>query len=327
MRNRIVTFTHCGKGRILLKRKSIGFRRLCLGLCAVMLLLAVNPVAVLSYPPAALPESTAEAAPTANITPVSKVRMAPAPGYVIIGCLENGTALTVLGEAGNYYQIDCFDMTGYILKQQVMLDDNGCYTVCCRPDCPETAYLPVHNAGDALSQTSLIRGMALACLGIRYAKGGANTRGFDCSGLTQYIFGKADYALKRTVAQQLQSGIIIPKEELRCGDLVFFKYTTATASLYSHVGIYIGNGQVLHASSTRGVTVNDLSTPYYTEHYLCARRVVLSDAGSISTIPSVNATQNINSSYWRENSQTETSGNSDSPAEKCKIPLYKTEKG
>ncbi len=326
MRNRIVTFIRHEKGWIFLKHRSIGFRRLCLGLCAVMLLLALVPVAAFSYPTIVPPDNTADTAPNVNITPVSKVRMAPAPGYVIIGCLENGTALTVLGDAGNYYQIDCFDMTGYILKEQVMQDDSGSYTVCCRPDSTETTYLPVHNADDTLSKTSLIRGMALACLGIRYVKGGSNTRGFDCSGLTQYIFEKADYNLKRTVAQQLQSGIIIPKDELQCGDLVFFKYTTATMSLYSHVGIYIGNGQVLHASSTRGVTVNDLNSPYYTEHYLCARRVVLSEVGDIHILPSVNATQNMNSTYWRKNSQTETSGNSDSPAEKYKFPLYKMKK-
>ena len=68
--------------------------------------------------------------------------------------------------------------------------------------------------------------------------------------------------------------------------------------------------QSMDMSVPSGVTVDDLNSPYYTEHFLCARRVILSDVTSISTIPSINTTQNINSSYWRENSQTEPSGNS-----------------
>lgn len=274
---------------------------MCLALCFITTLLSASPAAALSSP---APETAAEAAQGALIHPVSKVRAAPQPGTVIIGCLENGTTVTILGDYGSYYQIDCYEMVGYIRKEQITGDDSGNFVVCCQPTSTETTYMNAHAPAQALELAGQLRDQAISHYGIPYVKGGTGPRGFDCSGLTQYIFGKVDYSLKRTVAQQLQSGVIIPKEDLQCGDLVFFKYTTAAGSLYSHMGIYIGNGQIIHASSTRGVTVDSLATPYYTAHYLCARRVILSDLGCISTTATLGATQSINSAYWRENSQT-----------------------
>ncbi len=255
-----------------------------------------------------IPSTTAQPQ-IASLRAVTKVRTIPAADAIVIGCLENGAVVTVSGEAGDYYQIDCFDMVGYILKSQIAVEEDT-YRVCCNADCSETTYLTNNTATQALSLTGQLRNTGLAYIGVPYVGGGSSPRGFDCSGFTQYIFAAAGYGLQRAVFQQLQSGIIIPKEDLQCGDLVFFKYTTSTGSLYSHVGIYIGNNQVLHASSTRGVTVNDLNEPYYETHYLCSRRVVLSDLSGINTIPSVDAVQNFNSSYWRENSRTESSGNS-----------------
>ena len=293
---------------IFLKRNFPGLRLLCLLLCA-LLLLSASPVSAVSRNAISQEPIVPQEPTIPTVRAVTKVRTLPASGTVIIGCLEEGTALSVLGDYGSYYQIDCFDMIGYIRKQQVSLDETGVYRVRCNPECSETTYFANNATAQALTLTGQLRGNALAYLGVRYVSGGTSHRGFDCSGLTQHVFALAGYSLKRTVDQQLQSGIIIPKDELQCGDLVFFKHTDTAGSLYSHVGIYIGNGQVLHASSTRGVTVDNLNTPYYTEHYLCARRVVLSDIPGINTIPSVSAAQNFNSSYWRENSRTEPSGN------------------
>lgn len=274
---------------------------MCLALCFITVLLTASPAAALSSP---VPDTAQTLSQETLIHPVSKVRAAPQPNTVIIGCLENGTPVNILGDYGSYYQIDCHEMIGYIRKEQITMDASGSFLVSCQPTSSETTYMNAHSPAQALELAGQIRELAILHYGIRYVIGGTGPRGFDCSGLTQYVFGKNGYSLKRTVAQQLQSGVIIPKEELQCGDLVFFKYTTRTGSLYSHVGIYIGNGQILHASSTRGVTVDNLATPYYTQHYLCARRVILSDLACISTTATTVATQNINSAYWRENSQT-----------------------
>ena len=310
-----------------MKRIFPGIRQICFLLGILTLLLSATPVFAASGPAMTQDAESPAPLPVAPVRAVTKVRTIPALDAIIIGCLEDGAVLTVLGDAGAYYQIDCFDMTGYIVKEQVILDEAGTYRVHCNPECSETAYFTNNTATEALSLTSLLRSTGVAYIGAPYVPGGTGARGFDCSGLTQHVFASIGYELKRTVAQQLQSGIIIPKEELQCGDLVFFKYTTAVGSLYSHVGIYIGNNQVLHASSTRGVTINDLREPYYIEHYLCARRVVLSDISGINTIPSVSADQNFNSSYWRESSRTEPSGNSYFHSQNfTKCPLYKWEK-
>lgn len=301
---------------IFLKRFFLGKRQLCLLLC---LLLLLTSVPVLAYPENNEPPAAKdEAQPVSSLRAVTKVRIVPASDGIIIGCLEDGAALSVLAEAGAYYQVDCFEMTGYVRKEQVLQDDTGAYRVHCAPDCSETTYLPNNSAAQALNLTAMLRDTACSYLGTPYVTGGTGYRGFDCSGLTQKVYAGIGYNLKRTVAQQLQSGVIIPKEALQCGDLVFFKYTTAVGSLFSHVGIYLGNGQVLHANSNRGVAIDDLNAPYYTQHYLCARRVILSDVSEISTVPSVSATQNFNSSYWRENSRTEPSGNSFSSCGKMK---------
>lgn len=290
-----------------MKRNCLWIRFACLALCFITVLLSASPAAALSSPAEDVSEEPTQ---SAFIHPVSKVRSAPQPNTVIIGCLENGTPVNILGDYGSYYQIDCYDMIGYIRKEQISMDASGSFVVSCQPTSSETTYMNAHSPAQALELVGQIRDLAILHYGIRYVIGGTGPRGFDCSGLTQYIFGKVDYPLKRTVAQQLQSGVIVPKDDLQCGDLVFFKYTTSTGSLYSHVGVYIGNGQIIHASSTRGVTVDYLSTPYYTQHYLCARRVILSDLACISTTATIGATQNINSAYWRENSQTALSGNS-----------------
>ena len=75
-------------------------------------------------------------------------------------------------------------------------------------------------------------------------------------------------------------------------------------------GIYIGNDQIIH-SGDGGVAVSDLNHAYYQYHFMCARRIILSELPVETLIPAVGINQNINSSYWRESSQTDSGlGNS-----------------
>jgi cell wall-associated NlpC family hydrolase len=117
---------------------------------------------------------------------------------------------------------------------------------------------------------------ARAFEGTRYVFGGTSRSGFDCSGFTRYILGNsAGVSLPRTAMAQYENGQSVDKGELQPGDLVFFKNTYRHG--ISHVGIYIGSGNFIHASNTsEGVTTNSLSEKYYLNHYAGARRVIAS---------------------------------------------------
>ena len=131
---------------------------------------------------------------------------------------------------------------------------------------------------------SSLLGTAQAQLGIRYRWGGTSRSGFDCSGFTTYVFRQHGKSLPRTSSAQSQHGQSVGRGELKKGDLVFFR--TRGGSRVSHVGIYMGGGQFIHASSGSGrVRVNNLSDSYYSKRFAGARRVTgvkTSSSGSSS---------------------------------------------
>ena len=91
---------------------------------------------------------------------------------------------------------------------------------------------------------------ALQFLGCRYVYGGS-PKGFDCSGFTSYVYRQFGYSLNRTASSQLDNGTPVAKEELQPGDLVMFKESGSGSKRASHVALYIGNGQIVHASTER----------------------------------------------------------------------------
>jgi cell wall-associated NlpC family hydrolase len=113
--------------------------------------------------------------------------------------------------------------------------------------------------------------VALALRGTPYRDGGADPKGFDCSGFTQYVFAQFGVALPRAVRDQFRIGRSLNPEDLAAGDLVFFSTTEPGAS---HVAIAIGGDEFIHAPSTTGVVrVEHLSSTYWAPRYVGARRV------------------------------------------------------
>ncbi len=112
-------------------------------------------------------------------------------------------------------------------------------------------------------------------MGYRYVFGGASpSTGFDCSGLVYYIYKQLGYNVGRTSANQLYGGTQVSRNNLKVGDIVLFERTYTTSDRATHSGIYIGDGNFIHAANSRlGVIVSNLSTEYYSSRFLCGIHV------------------------------------------------------
>lgn len=108
-------------------------------------------------------------------------------------------------------------------------------------------------------------------IGVNYLYGGTTPAGFDCSGYTQYVFAKHNINLPRVSRDQYKVGTSVSYSNLQAGDLVFFSF--AKNGVVDHVGIHVGNGQFINASSSKGVTIYTLG-PYWQSVYIGAKRVI-----------------------------------------------------
>ncbi len=112
-------------------------------------------------------------------------------------------------------------------------------------------------------------------LGIPYRWGGTTRRGIDCSAFVQqFVRENLGIELPRTTATQRYEGIHVERDQLLPGDLVFFR-----RSGVRHVGVYLNDGEFIHASSSRGVTVSDLTSSYWDRYYWMSRRIVTEPSG------------------------------------------------
>lgn len=182
------------------------------------------------------------------------VRTGPSTDYAVADELAQGKVVKVLGAQDGWYQIE----QGYVSAAYV----------------EETDYTPAA----ASSKGQELANIALQYVGYSYVYGGASPRvGFDCSGLVQYACAQLGYSINRTASTQLQNGVTVSWDELAPGDLVFFKKPGSTTSKpVTHVGMYIGSGQFVHASDYGvGVIVSNLSDAYYTTGYVSARRIAV----------------------------------------------------
>lgn len=109
-------------------------------------------------------------------------------------------------------------------------------------------------------------------LGARYVWGASRPGAFDCSGFTMYVMRQFGVNLPHSSSAQFRMGRSVSRGNLQAGDLVFF--SLGTRGVVGHVGVYIGNGRMIHASTpSTGVIVSSLNESYYVARYLGARRV------------------------------------------------------
>ncbi|MFH1035973.1 MAG: C40 family peptidase [Pseudomonadota bacterium] len=151
---------------------------------------------------------------------------------------------------------------------------------------------PVCWANTTAPKVKSILKTARGLLGVPYRSGGDRPEiGFDCSGFVSFVLGQNGIDLGRSSPEQFKHGQKISRSELHPGDLVFFAHSqvrkvkvkakgkskskiVAKARRVSHVGIYIGNGEFIHAASgNRRIQVNELSEDYWARHFYGARRI------------------------------------------------------
>ena len=171
----------------------------------------------------------------------------------IIGYLENGTSMQVIGVFGGWYKVKSGDKIGYVYSDYFSLSS-------CASENEESL------KGQEIVDT------AMKYMGVPYVWGGTSESGFDCSGLVYYVYKECGYSIDRTAATIYEDGTYVDKSDLEVGDAICF--SSASYSI-GHVGIYIGGGQFIHASSASGeVIISDLNNVYYSSHYVGARRLV-----------------------------------------------------
>ncbi|MDR0326039.1 MAG: C40 family peptidase [Oscillospiraceae bacterium] len=199
-----------------------------------------------------------------------------------IRTLKVNTKVEITGIQDGWYAVKYEEQSGYIRSDLVTIYTDGQSPVSTAAKQTSATSSAVHaNALSNLDSAGVsdtrrdIVAKSLNYLGKPYKYGAAGPGAFDCSGFTSYIYKQFGYKINRSSLDQYRhTGTTISKSDLLPGDLVFFR--TTSRNTVSHAGIYIGNGQFVHASSgkSRSVVISSINTGYYKDRYVGAKRVL-----------------------------------------------------
>lgn len=188
-----------------------------------------------------------------------RVRSGPSTDFDAVTELYDHTVVNLTGIDNGWFKISYKDVTGYVSSD---------YMVTCKDAAGTRGDSDVINSLGIQLVT-----FAQQFLGCPYVWGGNGPNAFDCSGFTKYVYAHFGIELNRTASDQLYNGVKVARGEWQPGDLIFFDNGRVSTPV-SHVGIYVGDGQFIHAS-TNSYTVqfNSLYSAHYSNTYECARRI------------------------------------------------------
>ena len=243
---------------------------------------------------------------TEEVTEISKtgyvkadglnIRKEPTTSSEAIHSLSFNSKVKITGEIDGWYRIDYNDQIGYVSQKYV--SDTKLPETTARGGYDRTTAFSEENtvanqeaveenqveteeeqeeestASATSSEGNDVVEFAKKYLGYKYVAGGSSpSTGFDCSGFTTYVFRNFGVSLNRSSKDQIKNGTAVSKSNLQPGDIVIFKNQGKTA--IGHVGIYIGSGNFIHAANKKeGVVITALSSSYYSQRYVGARRVI-----------------------------------------------------
>lgn len=206
-----------------------------------------------------------------------RLRAAANTSSAIVCSMPDHASVTLNGVSNGWYKVTYNGKTGYASGDYISPAATGTTTTTTASTTTvknqtgqQETQAPAANktAGDA------IVACAKKYLGIRYVYGGSSPSGFDCSGFTQYVMKQCGYTICRTASTQFKNnGTAVTRDQLMPGDLVFFR-AKGSAYAATHVGIYIGDGQFIHASTTGStVRINSVNSDYYSSIFVGGRRI------------------------------------------------------
>ena len=207
-------------------------------------------------------ESTSNSTSTMYTTDRLNLRKGAGTSSSVITTLDKGVAVTVHSSSNGWSKVSVNGMTGYV---------SSSYLSSTKPSNSSSS-----TDSSTSSKVDKVLNFASQQLGKPYVWGAQGPNSFDCSGLTYYVYkNAAGITLPRTSVEQSKYGTTVSKSNLKAGDLIFFDTSGPNDGGVSHVGIYVGNGQMIHASSSQKKIVKvSVETSYWNNAFVRAKRVL-----------------------------------------------------